>query len=134
MMSLLLATPVCAVELEAGVGTTRYTIQSDGTWYQRAMPYKITSSGMGYLIGLTGKVVRRDVFGIDWHADYVNLGSITSFCRCTTIDADYDMKAHRLLTRHTPIADYSGHGTAHGFKLSLAPYVTVGGWDVGVEA
>ncbi len=130
----LAAMPTYAVTVEAGVGTTRYTLQPDGTWYQRGMPYKIQSSGMGYLVGLRGSAIRRDTFGIDWHADYVNLGAITSFCRCTTVDADYDMKAHRLMKANTPIADYSGHGSAHGFKLSLAPYVRVAGWDVGVEA
>lgn len=129
----LVSLPAYAVQLEAGVGTTRYTIQGDGTWYQKAMPNKVDMDSMGYLLGLTGNVWRGEKGGLDWHADYVNLGHISSFCRCTTIDADYDMKNHRLFKTETPIADYSGHGTAHGFKLSLAPYVTLGKWDVGVE-
>jgi len=129
---LLLALPVAAhaswFEYEAGAGLTSYETE-DGRWYQQRMQHDLTTIAPEYSVGVTGTIVSRGAWGVDWHADYVNLGRAAASCQCTTSDADY--AAHR---RGAPTAYFSGSGRAQGVVLTLEPYRWYRGWRFGVEA
>jgi hypothetical protein len=115
-------------QMEAGVGVTHYQTEN-GRWYQNGMPdNKVTSTAPAISLGVTGPVVSRGAWGVDWHADYVNLGRAAASCQCDTNDADYI--AHT--TKHT--AFYSGSGRAQGVALTVGPYRYYAGLRWGVEA
>jgi len=128
---LLLALPVAAhaswFEYEAGAGLTSYETE-DGRWYQQLQPHSLSTVSQEYSVGITGAVVSRGAWGIDWHADYVNLGRASSSCQCDTSDSDY--AAHN--TRHTAL--FTGSGRAQGVSLTVEPYRWYRGWRYGFEA
>lgn len=119
-----------SVRPEVGVGVTNFTTMANGIWYQKGVPDNETHThGRALMVGMTGHIVR----GLDWHADYVNLGHARAACYCTTIDADYNLKTHALRPG-TPMARYSGRQTTQGVKLSITQGITVGRWTFGAEA
>jgi len=129
---LLLALPLTAhaswFELEAGAGVTIFQTEN-GRWYQEGMPdNRFTKIAPEYSAGVTGALVSRGAWGVDWHADYVNLGRAAASCQCDTSDSDY--AAHT--TKHT--AYYTGSGRAQGVALTVEPYRWYGGWRFGAEA
>ncbi|MFK2876928.1 hypothetical protein [Rhodanobacter hydrolyticus] len=123
-----------SLHAEAGLGTSQYRIVPNGTWYQvGAADNHVETRGMPWLVGVTGDIVTADRAGLSYHADYLDLGHLTSACQCTTIDADYNHETH-LLIANAPTARYVGSGDVHGLKLSLAPYLSFGATRIGVEA
>jgi len=128
---LLLALPVAAhaswFEYEAGAGLTSYETE-DGRWYQQRMQHDLTTISPEYSVGITGALVSRGAWGVDWHADYVNLGRASSSCQCDTSDSDY--AAHN--TRRTAL--FTGTGRAMGVSLTVEPYRWYAGLRYGFEA
>lgn len=128
---LLLALPVAAhaswFEFEAGAGLTSYATE-DGRWYQARMQHDLTTISPEYSVGVTGPVISRGAWGVDWHADFVNLGRAAASCQCDTSDADY--ASHN--TRHTAL--FTGSGRALGVSLTLEHYRWYGGLRYGLEA
>lgn len=128
---LLLAVPAIAhaswFTFEAGAGLTSFETE-DGRWYQQSMPHDLTTISPEYSAGVTGPVVSRGAWGVDWHADFVNLGRAAASCRCDTSDSDYAARR----TKHT--AYFSGSGRALGVSLTVEPYRWYGGLRYGIEA
>jgi hypothetical protein len=128
---LLLALPLAAhaswFTYEAGAGLTSFETE-DGRWYQQRMDHSLTTIAPEYSIGITGPVVTRGAWGVDWHLDYVNLGRASASCQCDTSDSDY--AAHN--TRHTAL--FTGSGRALGVSLTVEPYRWYGGLRYGLEA
>jgi hypothetical protein len=133
LAALLIALPIVAhaqsfFQMEAGLGVTHYQTEN-GRWYQNGQPdNRVTSTVPAFTLGLTGPVVTLGAWGVDWHADYVNLGRAAASCQCDTSDADY--AAHT--TKHT--AFYSGSGRAQGVALTLEPYRYYAGLRWAAEA
>lgn len=125
--------------LEIGAGLSHYAIEPDGIWYQVGMPHSIQRNGRVWQIGMGGDIAQMDVhasrIGLAYHVDYVNLGHARATCDCTTIDADYDAHAHRLIVPQSvaPVARYAGNGMAQGIKIAIEPYITFRGYRFGYE-
>lgn len=85
--------------------------------------------------GLTGPLWKRESSGVDWHADYVSLGHVSSQCECTPDDANYNTQTHSLVANPhvVPNANFVGNGNAQGITLTLEPYGIYRGWRIGVE-
>ena len=116
-----------AWSFEHGAGVTSFETV-DGRWYQQLQPHSLDTVSPEWSIGVTGSVLARAMWGVDWHADYVNLGRAASSCQCDTSDENY--AAHN--TQHT--ANFSGSGRVQGAALTLEPYVWRNGWRYGIEA
>lgn len=130
----LLVLPVAAhaqsfFQIQAGVGITHYATEN-GRWYQNGMPEnKVTSITPALSLGVTGALVSRGAWGIDWHAGYANLGRAAASCWCTINDQDYQQHRPSALTEH-----YTGSGNVQGVALTLEPYRYYGGLRFGIEA
>lgn len=137
LLPLLLMAPLAAhaVSFEAGISQTSYGLQGDGTWYQQGMPHALHTQSTGFTFGLTGSLIDRGGWGVDWHTDYANLGSVSSYCDCTPIDSNYDTRTHVLVANPVPVANaqFVGNGSAQGVAFTLEPWVRVQGWRVGME-
>lgn len=122
---------------EAGLGVTHYSTV-DGRWYQQGMPggaNDVTRNALVITLGLTGPIVSRGRWGIDWHADYVNLGRAAASCMCTPMDENYDARAHKYVDHFdVPAARFSGSGRSQGAALTIEPYVWAHGLRFGLEA
>lgn len=123
-------------QIEAGLGVTRYT-KEDGRWFQQGTPgadNKVSSKPPAFSLGLTGPIVTRERWGVDWHAEYVNLGRAAASCNCTPNDENYDAKTHKF-TDVMPAdpAGFSGSGVSQGFVLSVEPYYVVHSVRLGLE-
>lgn len=134
---LLLMAPLAAhaVSFEAGVSQTNYDGLSDGLWFQQGMHHALNTKSTGFTIGVRDSLIDRGRWGIDWHADYANLGHVSSFCDCTPIDSNYDTRTHSLIANPVPVANaqFVGSGSAQGVAFTLEPWIRVQGWRVGVE-
>lgn len=138
LLSLLLLAPLVAhaVSFEAGVSSTNYGTQGDGTWYQQGMPHVLNTKTYGFSAGVTGGLWDRGSYGVDWHVDYVNLGHLSSVCTCTPIDQNYDTRTHTLVPNPVPVANaqFVGNGDAQGVAFTLEPWVRYQGFRFGLEA
>lgn len=124
------------VQLELGIGVAHYATP-DGRWQQEGIPggSKVTSKPPSFSVGLTGPLITRGAWGIDWHAGYVNLGRAAADCSCTTDDANYNANSHT----YTPNAGaktayFTGYGRSQGAALTLETYYWTHGVRLGVEA
>lgn len=123
------------VSLEIGIQSGRYGTQGDGTWYQTGMPHVLNIHSYGFTAGLTGALIEREKWGINWHVDYVNLGHISSTCDCTPIDENYNAHTHELVSDPIPVANaqFVGNGNAQGVAFTLEPYYRLNNWRFSVE-
>ncbi|MBB3004347.1 hypothetical protein FHX57_006729 [Paraburkholderia tropica] len=123
------------VHLELGAGVSWYQTLSDGVWYQQGMQHSLGLSAPVLMGGFTGPLWKRESWGIDWHADYVSLGHVSSQCECTPDDANYSTQTHSLVANQNPVpnANFVGNGNAQGIELTLEPYVLYRGWRFGLE-
>jgi hypothetical protein len=120
-------------EIEAGVGMTYYTL-TDGKWFQEgALDNHVISHAPAVSIGLTGNVIDRARWGIDWHADAIYLGGVSASCQCTISDDDYNPRTHVMKAGATT-ESYYGSGHAVGVSLMLEPYLKYREWKFGVAA
>lgn len=115
-----------AWSFESGAGATSFETEP-GRWYQQLQPHSLDTVSPEYSIGVTGNLLMRGAWGIDWHAGYVNLGRATSSCQCDTSDENY--AAHN--TQHTAL--FSGSGRAQGFAATIEPYRWYGGVRIAAE-
>ncbi|MGN6661602.1 MAG: hypothetical protein ACTHKN_21665 [Achromobacter mucicolens] len=121
------------VRLEAAIGQSRYTAQSDGTYYQEGMPHQLKLNAPAWSAGFTGPVYRSASWGVDWHVNYTDLGRVSVDCTCTPLDANYDLATKRKGDMAIPDAHFQGSGRARGVALTLEPYVMYRGWRFGIE-
>lgn len=123
------------VHAEVGAGVTRYGTEN-GRWYQENMPLNsVTNVAPEFSLGLTGPLVTRGRWGVDWHVDYTNLGRAAAACECTPIDDNYDLKSKRKKNTYAvDDAFFTGSGRAQGVVLSVEPYYWTHGVRLGVEA
>lgn len=122
------------VHFEIGAGISKYNAQGDNVWYQQGMPHSLGLSAPVLSAGFTGPVYTREKWGVDWHADYVSLGHVSSDCDCTPMDQNYSTATHKKLNLYNvPDAQFVGNGNAQGVALTLEPYFRYSGWRIGVE-
>ncbi|MEX3914902.1 hypothetical protein AB4Y43_01460 [Paraburkholderia sp. BR10872] len=120
-------------EIEAGAGATYYTL-TEGKWFQDgALDNHVVSHAPALMIGLTGNVIDRANWGVDWHADLNYFGGVSASCQCTISDADYNPSTHQVRKGATT-ESYYGSGHAMGVSLMLEPYLKYGGWKFGAAA
>jgi hypothetical protein len=125
------------VQAEIGIGAAKYTTQ-DGRWYQQGVPgadNHLTSKPPAFSLGLTGPLITRGRWGMDWHAEYVNLGRAAASCDCTPLDANYNANTHTFTPKiAVPQVYFTGEGRSQGVALTLEPYYWISGFRLGVEA
>jgi hypothetical protein len=120
-------------QFEAGAGMTYYTL-TDGKWFQEgALDDHVVSHAPALSIGLTGNVIDRPRWGVDWHADLNYFGSISASCQCTVSDGDYN-KVTKTVRAGAITESYYGSGHAAGISLMLEPYFKYQGWKLGAAA
>ena len=134
IVAIVLAYVICSqpvraeTSVEVGAGVTHYGTYN-GRWFQNGAPgNKVTSNAPAFSLGLTGDIVSRGDWGVDWHAEYVNLGRSAAQCQCKTRDEDYAGHSKGQT------AWFSGSGRAQGVALTLEPYAWRGGLRWGIEA
>jgi hypothetical protein len=141
-VALVLSMPVRAgsitdyLHFELGAGVSWYQPIGDGVWVQYGMPHNLNLSAPVLMGGLTGPVLERNSWGVDWHIDYVYLARVTSQCSCTPIDSNYNVVTHALVPNPVPVpnAQFDGSGDAQGIAITLEPYLKYRGWRLGVSA
>lgn len=120
-------------QIEAGAGLTDYTL-TNGKWFQDgAIDNHVVSHAPAITLGLTGPLIQRQHWGIDWHADAVYFGSVSASCQCTISDADYNASTDKVMPGAIT-ESYYGSGHAAGVVLMLEPYYARAGWKFGVAA
>lgn len=121
------ANKVLAVEPEIGLGWANTGTLGDGTWYQDGLPHTLKLNTPAWQAGLSETLSAR------WrlHEDFVSPGVVHSFALATT-DANYNLATRTCRNSPcSPIATYSGEGSAPGLKLSVEYLASRG---LGVEA
>jgi hypothetical protein len=125
------------IHFQAGIGAAHYTTQ-DGRWYQQGMPdadNHLDSKPPAFSLGFTGPVISHGRWGVDWHAEYVNLGRAAAECACTPLDANYNSGTHTYTPKiAVPPAYFTGEGRSQGVALTIEPYYWLYGVRFGVEA
>jgi hypothetical protein len=124
------------VQVELGIGAGRYTTQ-DGRWYQQGLPdgnNHLSTKPPAFSAGFTGPLITRGRWGVDWHAEYVNLGRAAASCDCTPLDVNYNARNHTYTpTVAVPRAYFTGDGSSQGVALTLESYYWIGGFRLGAE-
>jgi hypothetical protein len=124
------------IHVQVGIGVSKADTP-DGRWAQQGIPggSHVTAKPPTFSLGLTGSMLTRGAWGIDWHADYVNLGRFAADCSCTPMDQNYDPKSHTYKPQvAVPTAFFTGEGRSQGAALTIEPYYWVSGVRLGVEA
>jgi hypothetical protein len=113
-------------QFEAGVGATHYDTQN-GRWYQEEMPQnQVSRDNFAFQLGVTGNLIERAKWGIDWHADYVSLGRAAASCMCTPYDQNYNTNTNQYVEKFpAPLAYFTGSGNAQGVELSVEPFYKI---------
>jgi hypothetical protein len=124
------------VQAELGIGAAKYQTQ-DGRWMQQGIPggSNVTSKPPAFSLGFTGPLITRGKWGMDWHAEYVNLGRASAQCDCTPLDSNYNANAHVFAPKiAVPFANFTGEGRSQGVALTVEPYYWFHGARIGIEA
>jgi hypothetical protein len=120
--------------LEVGAGYAQQVDVSDGVWWQQgAAQQSIDLRSPALLAGLTGTAYAHGNWSLDWHADYVYMGTVTASCVCVP-DANYDPHAHVVHGVPDYESPFGGAGHTQGIALTLSPGYAWNGWRVGAEA
>lgn len=121
-------------QFEAGAGAAHMVDVGDGVWQQQGTPgnsLKLTAPAL--VGGLTGRAYTRGNWSVDWHADYVYLGTVSAACQCVQ-DADYNNQTHQVLRANAPTNWFGGQGHTQGIALTLTPGYSFGaGWRVAAD-
>lgn len=128
------ALPASAVNFEMGIGGSGYQDRGDGFWIQEGFPNKMQMAAPAFEVGITGDAWTRGRYGLAWHADWVWLGTIHTSAQATPSDENYNLKTKSCNGPCWPMSTFNGSGHDQGFIFTLEPYVTVGGYRLGVEA
>ena len=124
------------LRVTAGLGLNIYD-GVDGRWQQQGVPggSDVTTHTPAITLGIAGPIVSRGRWGIDWHADYLNLGRAAASCMCTPMDQNYDPHTHHYSAKFdVPMAYFSGSGRSQGVGITAESYYWIGGARIGVEA
>lgn len=124
------------IHIQAGIGIAKADT-ADGRWLQEGIPggSHVTARPPTFSLGLTGPLITRGAWGVDWHLDYVNLGRFAASCECTPMDENYDAKAHTYRPKFdVPMANFSGFGRSQGATLTAEGYYWLYGFRLGAEA
>ena len=123
------------VQAEVGAGYARMGNIGDGTWQQWGTPGDhVDMNAPAITVGLTGTAWSHGRWSLDWHADYVYLGTVTASCNCVA-DDEYNPHTHQLINRNAPTNYFDGQGHTQGVALTLAPGYSFGNhWRVALEA
>lgn len=122
------------VQGQIGAGYARMGNIGDGVWQQWGSPGdRVNMNAPAITAGLTGTAWSHGRWSLDWHADYVYLGTIAASCNCVP-DPAYNAHAHKIIDRHAPTNYFNGQGHTQGIALTLAPTYAIGnGWRVAAE-
>lgn len=115
---------------EVGIGAAQFSDKGTGVWWQDNHQYGLSLSVPTITLGLTGPLMTRGQWGIDWHVDYTWLGNVSANCKCSPIDSNYSGQTHI----DVPDALFSGHGQAQGIALTVEPYFWTHGFRLAAEA
>jgi opacity protein-like surface antigen len=134
------------VHAEIGIGGSAYANGPDGLWYQDGFEHKLDLTAPAVRAGLTGPLYERGNWGIDWHIDYVWLGTVhtnaevpsakTNTSQGKWVGADF-IGANTSNPCNGPctnLSDFIGSGHDMGVSMTLEPHYTYRGWTLGVEA
>lgn len=125
-----------AQSITLGAGANLYS-DVDGRWMQQGVPggSDVTRVAPVITLGITGPLVSRGRWGVDWHADYVNLGRAAATCMCTPSDDNYNPHTHQYV-KHVDVdpAYFSGSGRSQGVAFTVEPYYWAHGLRFAAEA
>ncbi|GJH05047.1 hypothetical protein [Paraburkholderia terrae] len=124
------------IHIQAGIGVSKADTP-DGRWQQAGIPggSHVTAKPPTFSLGLTGPLLTRGSWGVDWHLDYVNLGRFAASCSCTPMDENYDPKAHTYKPQvAVPTAFFTGEGRSQGAALTAEAYYWLYGLRLAAEA
>jgi hypothetical protein len=122
------------LSLEGAIGGSDYARGPDGLWIQQGFEHKVNLTAPAVEGGLTGNIIQRQYWGIDWHADFAWLGTIHSQSMATPSDANYNTTTKGCNGPCWPLANYIGSGHDMGVMFTLEPHADYGGWRLSVEA
>lgn len=125
------AEPYAHVEL--GLGTSYFPTLGDGTWYQDGFRHILNLSSPAITFGLTGTAYESGKWSLDWHADYVFLGHVSSDAFAVPSDSNYNSKTKGCNGACLPLAEYKGNGNVQGVAFTLAPTYKTHGISFSVE-
>lgn len=115
------------IDFEAGIGAS-YATALPGVWQQAGMAddhEKLLTPA--YLGGFTGEAFNAGSWSLNWHADYVYLGSQSASCECVSDAAyaahDYSASANK----------FSGSGHVQGIAFTVEPGYSWGGTRLSIE-
>ena len=121
------------VHLEVGVGASKFQPIGNMIWYQDGLQHSLHMESPGFQIGLTGPIYRAENYGVDWHLDYVYLGSVNSQAVATT-DENYDPVRKAVKSQSVVRSQFNGLGNVNGVTLAIEPYFQYGGLRFGLLA
>src|ERR1700677_537349 len=124
------------LQFEADVGQSHYTGSGSGTYYEDGpnFPHTLNFTKVGAEAGVTGNLVQRETWGVDWHADYVNLGYESFDGLVDSDDANFNPQTGGWNGPCAPTARFLGGGTVSGIALTLEPLYDYRGVRYGVLA
>lgn len=117
-----------AWQFEGGVGGNLYQTEN-GRWYQNGtQDNSVQRTSPTLSFGITGPLVSRGNWGVDYHVDYTWFGRAAASCQCDVRDDDYRQRVSGAAT-----ARFSGSGYMHGVSATVEPYYYWSGNRLGVE-
>lgn len=132
--SALLPCVASAVTVEIGAGAARYEARGNMMWYQEGLPHSLDLNAPALEIGLTGNVIERGRWGLDWHAGYAYMGNVHSDAIATPDDRNYSKATKSCVGECIAHSRFVGNGHVQGLKLTLEPTYTYNGIRFGIEA
>lgn len=133
------------IQFEAGIGGAAYKNGPDGLWRQDGFQQSVKLTAPAIELGLTGPIIQRTSWGVDWHLGWVWLGTIHS--DATVPSANTNTTSGKWVggdlvgvNKKDPcsgpcnnLSDFKGSGHDQGFMFSIAPHYDYKGWRFGVE-
>lgn len=120
-------------QYEAGIGVSKYQDNGDDFWYQAGFPHQLDLTSPAYEVGITGNIIQRSHWGVDWHADYVWLGMVHTQATVTPVDDNYNQVTRQCNGPCDPMATDTGSGHDQGFILTAEPHIDYSGVKLGFE-
>lgn len=123
-----------AVTVEVGAGVAHYEARGNMMWYQEGLPHRLELNAPAFELGLTGTLLERGRWGLDWHAGYAYMGTAHSDALATPDDRNYSKATKSCVGECIAHSRFVGNGHVHGIKLTLEPTYTYNGIRFGIEA
>lgn len=117
------------LQFEGAIGNSHYTGSGSGTYYEDGVnfPHVLNFTRVGYEVGVTGPIMQRGNWGVDWHADYVYLGRESFDGMVDSNDANYNPSTGGCNGPCAPTEHMWGGGSVRGIDFPLEPYYTYRG-------